>query len=283
MKTKIASIFSLLLVSFLSHAQLSAVAYKSELFDQFKASKTYVLMTGDAKYDAEMQAAIADSWKITPYEFIGGKEFDTKISDKSASFLILVDIGVGSYGNEYNYLALVNGGKKKINNYKYSDLIAYCPINHFKNEQKDVDCGYRVRNMIESMLQSMDLVQKNDLKGNSKKIADQLQEIYNKKAPAIAKRTLLFCQETIGSKLTKADIAGVYPYKFEMCSKEKIEQAIKDKSKDYYYFQAGITVNKSMFVFDPSNGEVLYFDYAIMGLDIKKSELEDLVKAIKGK
>ena len=177
----------------------------------------------------------------------------------------------------------MNGGKKKIYNYKYSDLIAYCPINHFQNEPSDVDCGYRVRNMIESMLQSMELVQKNDLKGNSKKIADQLQEVYNKKAPGIAKRTLLICQETIGSKLTKADIAGVYPYKFEMCSKEKIEQAIKDKSKDYYYFQAGITVNKSMFVFDPSNGEVLYFDYAIMGLDIKKGDLEDLVKAIKGK
>lgn len=283
MKTKIAAIISLLLISFLSHAQFSAVPYKSKLFDQFKASKTYVLMTGNEKYDTEIQEAIKDVWKITPYEFISGKEFNTKTLDKAASFLVLVDIGVGSYGQEYNYLALINGGKKKPNDYNYRDMIAYCPINHFQDEPKNTDCAYRLRNMIESMVQSMEIVQKNDIKGNTKNIVDDLQKIYNTKASNIAKRTLLICEDGIGKKLTKADIAGVYPYKFEMCKREKIEQAIKDKSKDYYYFQACVTLNKSMFVFDPSNGEVLYFDYTVGGLDVKKSHFEDLVDAIKGK
>ena len=283
MKTKIAFLFSCLFTAFLSYGQLSAVEYKSKLFDQFKASKTYILMTGNAKYDSELQAAVKDLWKITPYEFIGGKEFDAKVSDKSASFLFLVDIGVGSYGQQYNYLALMNGGKKSLSKYNYTDLIAYCPINHFHNEPSNIDCAYRVRNMIASMLQSMEIVQKNDLKGNSLKIAKQLQEIYNSKAKNISKRTLLICQDNIGDKLSKSDIAGVYPYKFEMCSKEKIEQAIKDKSTAYYYFQACVTMNKSMFVFDPSNGEVVYFDFTVGGLDVKKSHFEDMVDVIKGK
>ena len=33
-----------------------------------------------------------------------------------------------------------------------------------------------------------------------------------------------------------------------------------------------------MFVFDPSNGEVVYFDYNMMGLNINKGNIEDLAK-----
>ena len=60
-----------------------------------------------------------------------------------------------------------------------------------------------------------------------------------------------------------------------MCSKEKIEQVIKEKSNEYYYFQNAVTMNKSMFVFDPSNGEVVYFDFTIGGLDVKKLRLRN--------
>lgn len=283
MRTKIILLFSLLLATLTANAQFSAVEYNSEDFNQFKGSKTYVVLTGDSKYDTEIQSAITDVWKITPYGFINEKEFETKISDKSLSFLILVDVAIGSYGQVYNFLALINGGKKGLFHYKYNDMLAYCPINHYQNEPKDVDCAYRVRNMIESMLLSIDIVQKNDIKGNTFSIVGQLQEEFNKKAKNIPSRTLLICEDAIGKKLTKSDIAGIYPYKFEMCNKEKIEAVIKEKSKDYYYYQTAVTVNKSMFVFDPSNGEVLFFDYTWGGLDVKKKQIEYMVEVIKGK
>ena len=92
----------------------------------------------------------------------------------------------------------------------------------------------------------------------------------------------MFCEETLGNKLTKSDIAGLYPYKFEFCSKEKIEQVIKEKSTEYYYFQPTITVNKFFFVFDPSNGEVVYAEAVMTGLNINKNNIKDLVKKIKG-
>ena len=283
MKTKLTFIFSFLFCTAMSFAQLSAVDFKSKEFAQLKASKTYVLLTGDKEYDTEIQSAINDLWKVTPFEFIGGKEFEAKISDKAASFLVLIDIQVGSYGQEYNYMALMNGGKKKLSSYNYKDLIAYCPINRWHDEPKNTDCAFRVRNMIQSMIQSMDIVQQNNIKGNSLSIAEGLTDVYNLKAKAISKRTLLFCEDAIGKKLTKADISGIYPYKFEMCSREKIEQAIKEKSTEYYYFQPAVTMNKSMFVFDPSNGEVLYFDFTTGGMDVKKKHIEDLVDAIKRK
>lgn len=137
--------------------------------------------------------------------------------------------------------------------------------------------------MIESMIQAMDLVQKNNIHGMPKKIADDLLKVYNTKNKQIKERTLLFCRETISKKTTEEEIAKFYPYKFEICDKAKIAQVIKDKSKDYYYFQPGITMNKCMFVFDPSNGEVVLFDYQMSGMNITPSDVEDVCRQISGK
>lgn len=263
-------------------AQYSAVDYKSEDFAQFKASKTYVVRTGDALYDKELEGAMKESWKITSFDFIDSKTFETKITDKSASFIVSITIEVSGPNQAYHYLALINGGRKKIKAYGYDDMIAYAVINHWMSEKENTDCGYRVRNMLESMVEAISLVQKNDIKGNSKKIVDGLRDVYQSRSSKIKERTLLFPSYMINSKLSKSDIAGLYPYKFEVCDKAKIEQAIKDRSKEYYYYQPAITLNKSMFVFDPSNGEVVYCDYAIMGMTIKKDDIEDLVNTIKG-
>jgi hypothetical protein len=264
-------------------AQLTAVDYKSDEFNQFKGSKTYFVMSGNANYDNEIIQAANDLWKATPFESIKLKDLGSKINDETASFVMLITIDGRKPGQNYHYLGLLNGGKKSLSKYNYDDLLSYCPINFFLNENKLVDCNYRVRNMLESMIQSIEIVQKNDFKGSSFKIAKELQTIYLSKSSKIKDRTLLICQEAIGKKISSTDIAGVYPYKFEICSEDKIRQVIKNKSTDYYYLQPGITLNKSIFVFDPSNGEVVYFDYAVMGLAFNKKDLKNLVEAIQGK
>lgn len=263
-------------------SQLSAVDFKDEKFISFKASKTFIVKTGNEKFDSELLQAFKESWKLTPYDVITKDEFDKKISDKSCSFIFPVTIETKNINQAYHYLAFFNGGKKSLKAYDYEDMIAYCPINHFLNEGNNVDCAYRVRNMLESMCQSIDLIQKKNIKGNPLNIAKALQEIYNAKSKNIKNRTLLLPDYILG-KVTKADIAGLYPHRFEICSQEKIEQVIKDKSTEYYYYQPGITLNKSMFVFDPSNGEVVYFSFQMMGLNIKKKDIEELVETISGK
>jgi hypothetical protein len=278
-------LFSLALVMGLaatSNAQLSAVDYTSDDFAAFKASKTYAVKTGNAAYDTELENAMKESWKITSYEMLDAKALDAKLIDKSASFIVSIVINTANRGQSYHYIALLNGGKKNLNKYGYDDMLAYGVVNHFVNEMENTDCAWRMRNIIESMVDAISIVQKNDIKGNSKKIVDGLRDIYNTKASKIKDRTLLIPDYMINGKLDKADIAGAYPFKYELCKREKIEKAIKEKSKEYYYFQPAITLNKSMFVFDPSNGEVVYFDYAIMGMYTKQSDLEDMVSVIKG-
>lgn len=281
MKTKLFLFFAIG-YSIISNAQLSAVDYKSKDYIQFKASKTYVVLSGNKKYDTEIKAVMADVWKVTPFSFIGVGELEVRLPEKDASFITLMTIETSNAGQSYHYLGLINGGKKKLSKYKYDDLLAYCPLNFYQNESSLSECHFRLRNMIQSMVLSMDIVQANDIKGSSAGIVKGLREIYNSKAPKIKERTLLFCDETVG-KLSEKEIAAICPFKFEICKKEKIAKAIKDKSTEYYYFQPGITLNKSMFVFDPSNGEVVYFDYNMMGLNINKGNIEDLAKAVNPK
>jgi hypothetical protein len=269
-----------LLCSVYAFGQYSAADYKDKDYAKFKASKTYYVKTGNESFDTEVINVLKEQWKETPYEVIDDAAFKTKLPDPANSFILSLIIGTQYANQNYHYLALVNGGKKKLNNYGYDDMLAYSPINHWVDETDNAACAFRVRNMIESMIAAMDLVQKNDIRGNSKKIVEGLQEVYNAKAGKIKKRTLLFCKESMGAKFKPEDVAGNYPYKYEICTKEKLAKVIKEKSKEYYYFQPGITLNKNMFVFDPSNGEVVYCDMQIQGLNIDKKNIKELVETI---
>jgi hypothetical protein len=264
-----------------ANAQLSAVSFKSDEYLKFMSSKTLVVKTGSPEYDQAVEDGMKEFWKVTQYEFISESEFEKRISDPAVSFIASIIISGQSANQNYHYLALFNGGKKKIEKYSYGDMLAYCPRNYWVNEKTTVDCAYRVANMIGGLALTVGIMQKSDIKGNGMAIADMLQKEYNSKSAQIKDRTLLFCKETVGSKLKETDIAAAYPFKYEFCTMDKLKQVIKSKSKDYYYFQPGITLNKSMFVIDPSTSECVYFDYDMMGLFIKKGDLEDLTKTIK--
>lgn len=279
MKKVLLLVVMLFAIRIVSFAQFSAVAYKDNGFTQFMTTTTYFTLTGDERFDNAMISALKDYWDITPYEILKDEpDFIAKKNQKSASFIALVDI-TNSKGQTYNYLALFNGGKK-FGLYYYEDMLAYCPINHFQNEPQNTDCYYRVTNMIQSMVQTMKTVRDNNIKGNTLDIVKNLMVNYNYKSSKIKDRTLLICKGSFGEKLKESDIAALYPYKYEICSKEKIEQVIQDKNTNFYYLQPAITLNKSIFVFDPSNGEVVYTAIAIMGLNFTKKDLETLSKTI---
>ncbi len=279
MKLKFFALVAGILVAATSvNAQLCAVDFKSDDFAQFKASKTYLILSGNADFDKAAEAALKDSWKITPIGTVTEAELKTKLPDKSTSYIGLVLIGEENHG--YHYLALFNGGRKNLDRYSYEDMIAYAPVNHWADEQKLTDCSWRVRNMLEGMVQAIDIVQKNDLKGNTLKLVNGLRDIYNAKAPQIKKRTLLMCETSMGYKFDKAKLTAAYPYKLEFCSKEKLAKVIADRSTDYFYLQPGITMNKTWMVVDPSSGEVVYFNYALMGLNITDKNVKEMVEFI---
>lgn len=54
-------------------------------------------------------------------------------------------------------------------------------------------------------------------------------------------KILLIAREDLDQKITEADIKKIYPYPFEICDREKIEQAILSKSPNYAYVQLVIS------------------------------------------
>lgn len=270
-----------LFLSVNAFAQLSAVPANGKELAQFKTTKTCFVQTGNKGFDDNMKIALERSWKVTPYEIIAMEELGTKIKDKTLSFLFPVLIGEPSRG--YHYLALINGGKKRLELYAYDDMIAYAPINHWMDENELTDCGWRVENMIQSMQKAIEFVEKEELTQYAFGLVKSLRTIYKKRSKEISKRTLLVSETIVGKNVSKEDFEKIYPFKMEICPREKIEKAIAEKSKEYFYLQPGITMNKNIFVFDPSNGDVVYFDFDLQGMNFTKGNLEDLVDAIKGK
>jgi hypothetical protein len=262
-------------------AQFSSMGFKSTAFNQFKATKTCLVKTGVEGFDTRAIAAMEAYWKITPYQVITREEMETMLPDKSFSFLTVVVIGEMEHG--YKYFALLNGGKKKLLSYMYADMLAYSPINRWGNEPRLTDCGWRVSNMIESMVKAMEIVQKEDYNGNSLDIVNRLKTYYNKRAKDIPNRTLLVASAGMGKEFKDEVVLSNYPFKVEICSREKIEKAILDKSTEYYYFQPGMTMNKNYMVVDPSNGDILFCDFDIQGTLITEKNIKKLVATIQPK
>src|SRR3982751_6642401 len=114
-----------------ANAQLSAVSFKSDEYLKFMSSKTLVVKTGSPEYDQAVEDGMKEFWKVTQYEFISESEFEKRISDPAVSFIASIIISGQSANQNYHYLALFNGGKKKIEKYSYGDMLAYCPRNYW--------------------------------------------------------------------------------------------------------------------------------------------------------
>ncbi|MBY0427265.1 MAG: hypothetical protein K2Q22_16640, partial [Cytophagales bacterium] len=253
-----------------SYAQMAGVSYNEKKFEKFKSGTTYVVKTGFPEFDKDFVTVTKDLWKISNYAFISSEEFKTKVKDNSSYFLVFTNFG----------LVLIQGGSS-IDNYGVYDMLAFCPINDLVNEKYADDCKYRIRNMIESMLKTLDIIEQNKMKGN---MISALLKKYNENSPSIKNRTLLFCLENMGPYVTENDIKDYYPYKYEIVTKEKLAQIIKEKNPKYYYYHLMLSSSfKYICVFDPTNGETLYGTYTMTAYTpISVNNLKDLTKKIEG-
>jgi hypothetical protein len=281
-------IFLLLIcIQLLSNVQSFAqVVYFWEFTDKaitnFRSSKTYCVLTGNIVYDEAITKAMAECWYVTPYSFIPKDSLKHFIKDKSSAFLIPAEAG-----DEIKCIALVPGGKGDLRYYRLADLLAYAPVNSYDDEPKIHECAFRVRNMLEGIIRAMDIMQERGKFGveRTAKLGMNLADIYNENAHLIKEKTLLVCESHLAPKFQKEQLAAVYPYKFEVCSKEKIARAIAEKSTEYYYFQPCITGRRFLMVIDPSNGKVLYYHEApfMANMSLRANDFKSLTEKVEAK
>lgn len=262
------------------YAQFSSTGYNSDEFKKFELAKSIdVVLTGDANYDEAIKSAISSNWSLKPTNFITSEQFEESIKDETKSFLLLCKIEYRP-SQSYHFLTILNGGKKKLSKYGYGDLIAYCPLNFFGDENKLTNCAYRLPILIHQLESTVKLIKDEKLSGGSFDLGEKLSQIYNKKSNIISKqnKVLLINSELGNIKLDNNDISEVYKNRFEICSKSKIEEVIKTKNSNYVILQPGITLNKFIFVFDASNYDCIYANIDIMGLKVKSSDFKQIMK-----
>ncbi len=280
MKNKIA-LFLILLVIGNANGQFSSVGSDSKKFKAFEScTNINVVLSGDKDFDEGIKNAIKSEWNIKPAEFIDKTTFENTISDEKKAFMLLCTID-NDKGQNYHFLAIIMGGKKKIGKYSYDDLIAYCPLNAFSGETPLTKCAFRLPILIYQLQSTINLTKKNNLGENSFSIGKNLNRLYCQNAKKIKSKTLLINTDASNVKFTIDEIKkDGYKYPIEFCNNEKIMEVIKNKDAKYAILQPAITLNKWIMVFDAATYECLYSSIDIMGLKVKMGDIKEIYEAI---
>jgi hypothetical protein len=273
------------LVPIQSTAQYMAAGYNSDIMKKFLTSKTLVVLKDNPRYDAVLKESIKTYWKYTKYSFISEDEVSGYLEKQGYSLLMPIDIedirsnDIGTYIQRYHYLGLFNSGKNSLIKYHKDDILAYAVFDFEGAEQDRINAIYRLPVMVKSIVDAIETSEKSRFEGNPKKLQTSLMKYYNKKTPVLKKKTLLVNQDYFKRGVDKDNFSKAYPLKWEAADKEKIEKAIREKDPAYAFMIIAETTDKHLFVFDCSNGNVIYAAYKVVGKMFTKSDIKKLIKS----
>ena len=96
--------------------------------------------------------------------------------------------------------------------------------------------------------------------------------------PSMKDKTLYIDKNDVQDKLTEADIAAIYPYKFELVDQEKIDQAILDSNPDIIYIMLADTPGANgnstiQGVNGASDGKIYCTEWSMVTVQVKQSDL----------
>jgi hypothetical protein len=283
-----------------AHSQLSTDFNFNKYYPDFLKTTTYYVESGDAGLDSAVINVLSEEWKLTPFEKISKESFKKKKTDKKSSYLLFYQSTMfPKEVQNFRALIFISEDYKDLIWPMDEDLMAYAPLNYSVGESHFADCRYRVRNMIESMLHVMDYRLKNVIKNRAAFITNKLLENYNTHSVNIKNRTLLICKDQISSKsnkgeskaITEEQFAVIYHHKFQFVDQAFLEKVIREKNTEYYYLQMclgggtavsnGVVFGANIFIFDPSNGEVIY-GANNTAMEINEKDVKYLSKMVEG-
>jgi hypothetical protein len=221
---KFGLLISFLLTSVLLTAQAPFPDDKE--IKQFSASKTCVVLEDDpfSVYNVYIKEAVEKSWKLTPYEFITGKEFNIRRLNPAYSFIVLTQTNFDkdkSHGL-YNFLNLLQG--KDVN--KLAEMPEICAIPLSFAGVSDLEYGYKLEPILSFMQKHAQMI----LDDPSLTLRKYL-KYYNKNIPSVRDKTILVSAEDLAPEIaTRERIRKYYGGNIEIVSNDDIVKAIEDKT-----------------------------------------------------
>lgn len=198
----------------------------SDEIKQFEASKTCVVLEDDpfSPYNEYLKEAVKDCWKITPFEFITGKEFNVRRLNPAYSFLVLTQTNFDkdkSHGL-YNFINLLQG--KDVN--KLAEMPEICAIPLSFAGVSDMEYSFKLEPILSFMQKHAMMISKDPLLTLRKYL-----KYYNKNIPEIKGKNILITPEDLTPGIsTIQKIKAIYSGNVSIVTDDDIQKAITDKT-----------------------------------------------------
>jgi hypothetical protein len=192
---------------------------------QFMASKTCVVLDdANTPYNALVRQAVTTCWKITPFEFIRKKEFDSHRKNPAFSFIILTETNFerDKSFTEYNFLNLLQG--KNVNG--LNEMPEICAVPLSPAGEDDLEYGYKIEAILNFMQKHASMISADPSLTGRKYL-----KYYNKNVPEVAGKTILVMEQDLSPLVNTIEkITAIYRNRIRIVPEDTILQAIADKA-----------------------------------------------------
>jgi hypothetical protein len=261
--------FLFLAILVVSQVAASAQEHVPELQDyqNFLKSKTLVLLEKNPMSDFNMviKDVMANTWTITPYEFINDAEFEANRNNSDYSFLLITKAAFQRDRTKarYNFLSLLMAERAA----KVRNMPDLCSLPLAYEQVEDDSYSYKIeafirfmQNHVSLMISDPSLISKNPFKYYNKKKTDELEN-----------KILYLTERDLAKDInTEAKIRDIYPYDFKIATPDEVAEAIAEKREDVVFLHKvgpeKTRIRARIYKILVGAGDPLfyYFDYTMM-------------------
>ncbi|MBN2743290.1 hypothetical protein LX69_02343 [Breznakibacter xylanolyticus] len=254
-------------------------------YQNFKSTRTLVVMDINpmSDFNFKIKEVMANVWKLTEFEFIDQKEFESKRRDPSYSFLLTTTATFDADKTKarYTFLSLLMG--KDVANVSNMPDLCSIPLSYKRVE--DDSYYYKMDAFIRFIQDHVTL-----MTDNPKLIKANPLTYYNKNAGDLKNKTLYVVKEELSPDInTIAKIKKVYPNEVKIVSRDEIMEVIDSKDPNAVFFHKvgpeGTQYKARCYkiVIGAGDSKLYYFDWHMIDANKKRdwlleSDLKSMAK-----
>lgn len=234
-------------------------------YQQFLNTKTFVVEFGDpfSEFNDYIKDAMQKHWKLTSYQFISEKDFETRMADPNASFIFLSEAASsGRFAMHLNLLNVVLGHKSKDLN-KMPDL-GSVPISYVFEDDEDFDEeeSFYLMGVFLKFIQYY-------IKYNATNTSADVNKIISNNKNELKDLEIWFTKDQLAHDVnTLEKISKVYKHKVRIVTIDEIEKAINQNKKGVAVLhKVGPGNNKGRtlkFILGAEDGKPYYFNHTVV-------------------
>lgn len=219
-----------LLMCFSTIVAQEYVPNKKEL-DRFFNTETKVVLQPNpiSTYNPKIKDAVESNWEITEYEFLEYSKFDEMRKKPEHSFLTenIVVFEKDKTKARYRFLSLLLGERT----HRLEDMPTLVAVPLAYKEVDEEYWNYKLEVLVRFLQNHVKL-----MKENPEIISDDIFDYYRDNMEDIKDKTLYLVKEELAKDVdTREEIEQIYPYDFELVTREDIERAIKEKDENVVF------------------------------------------------